>query len=106
MLIDLMSECVRTESITTWSKDLISEMRTFVYDGKGKADHMGGRHSDAIISLALCLYADQILRPPAALEEAEEKKAPDSRLDKWRGKRRERGQKGKRSVHPRLGSFA
>jgi len=105
MIIDLLSECVRTRSITTWSKEFISEMRTFVYDTSGKADHMGGRHSDAIICAGLCLYADQILRPPRDLVEPDDNKAVGSILERKRQQNRKDVLTKKRDKHPRLGTF-
>lgn len=106
MLLDLLAEAVRTKSITTWSKEFIAEMRTFVYDTRGRADHMGGRHSDAIICAALCLYADQILRPPKNLVQPHEHAIRGSLLEQKRGQHRKDVFENRRSKHPRLGTFA
>ena len=103
MIIDILSQAVREDSITTWSKELITEMRTFVYDQRGRADHMSGRHSDAIFATCLCLYADTIKAPPAPLFHVIEEVEYDSDLDRWRAERR-KGTSGK--GHPRLGTFA
>jgi hypothetical protein len=108
MVIDILAEAVRTDSITVWSKQMMSEMRTFVYNIHNRADHMAGRKSDGIVCACLCLYADQILRPPAGLNvdpDAPVRKGA-SKLNRWRDKRREDRKKKKRGVHPRLGSFA
>jgi hypothetical protein len=106
MLIDILAEGVRTEGITVWSKDLLSEMRTFVYNNHDRADHMSGRKSDAIVVACLCLYADQILRPPANLNvDPGVCEFSGSRLDEWRRTRREGLLSKKGNVHPRLGSF-
>jgi hypothetical protein len=107
MIIDILAEAVRTDSITVWSKNLLSEMRTFVYNIHNRPDHMSGRKSDAVVCACLCLYADQILRPPKSLNvEPEDSQGAGSRLEGWRDKRRGKGKKGKGGVHPRLGSFA
>ena len=103
MIIDTLAQAVRENSITVWSKELITEMRTFVYDQRGRADHMGGRHSDAIIATCLCLYADAIRTPPEPLFHEKQEEEYDSDLQRWRAERR--GKK-KSSPHPRLGSFA
>ena len=103
MIIDVLAQAVREDSITVWSKELITEMRTFVYDARGRADHMSGRHSDAIIATCLCLYADAIKAPPHPLHHEIEETDYASELDRWRaGRRSGKSDKG----HPRLGTFA
>jgi hypothetical protein len=109
MLFDLLAEEVREEAIDIYSKDMLSEMRTFIYNAYDKPIHMSNRHDDAIMSGALCIFADMSLRPPIPLEESEEKKTahPEStsRLDEWRQSRRDFRRGGKKFVHPRLGKF-
>jgi hypothetical protein len=54
---DLISH-TRSDGIIVQFKDILDQMRTFIWDKDGKPRHMPGKHDDDIFALALALQAD------------------------------------------------
>jgi hypothetical protein len=67
-LISQLRERIRSGSIKLHSMRLANELSTFVYNQKGKADHMNGCTSDLIIALALAIEGDSKLGPSTPIK--------------------------------------
>ena len=53
LLIDDLGKVLREEELGVWDEKLITELQTYVYDDRGRANALQGCHDDRIMSLGI-----------------------------------------------------
>ena len=66
VLVNNLRELIREEDIEIRSKDIVSELSSFVHHPDGKMGAQSGNHDDTVIALGIAVMMAQ-LHPPSRL---------------------------------------
>ena len=56
MLIERLAACVRESELDIYCPSILSQMRAFIVNDRGKAEALPGKHDDDVMSLAIGLF--------------------------------------------------